>query len=100
MVASINTKDAVPHATRGLQGVLMTGDSEVREAFTNHFETPLGGESAICETAMPCFRQAAAGRQIDTEGYGCPPGLEEVMHASKLRAAMRRGEVTRWRPPL
>eukprot|EP00955_Chlamydomonas_euryale_P082694 363759-Chlamydomonas_euryale.AAC.13 len=45
MVAGNNTKDAVPRATQGPQGVLMTGDSK---AFTNHLETLLRGESHIC----------------------------------------------------
>eukprot|EP00955_Chlamydomonas_euryale_P061441 358031-Chlamydomonas_euryale.AAC.13 len=65
MVAGKNTRDAVPIAMQGCQGVLMTGDSGVREAFTNHLERLLGGKSDICETAM--LRQAASGRQIDTE---------------------------------
>eukprot|EP00955_Chlamydomonas_euryale_P077851 363045-Chlamydomonas_euryale.AAC.5 len=38
-----NTKDAVPRAIRCPQGVLMTGDSGVRGAFTNHFKTLWGG---------------------------------------------------------
>ena len=86
MVAGRNTKDAIPRAMRGPQGVLMTGDSGVREAFTDHFETLLGGESDICETAMQWLRQAAAGRQIDTEvaeAYGRPPDLEEVQACIK-----------------
>eukprot|EP00955_Chlamydomonas_euryale_P013366 144254-Chlamydomonas_euryale.AAC.4 len=43
---------------------------------------------------------AAARRQIVakvTEGYGRPPGLEEVNVC--IHAAMRRREMTRWRPP-
>eukprot|EP00955_Chlamydomonas_euryale_P080264 363402-Chlamydomonas_euryale.AAC.5 len=77
----------------GSQGVLIIGDSGVREAFTNYFETLLGGESDICETAMRWLRQAAAGRQIDcevSEGYGRPPDLEEVhacIKALRSRAA-------------
>eukprot|EP00955_Chlamydomonas_euryale_P048799 354078-Chlamydomonas_euryale.AAC.5 len=104
----VTLKDAVPRALQGPQGVLVTGDSGVREAFTNHFETLLGGESDICETAMQWLRQAAAGRQIYAElaeGYGSPPDLPpdhtgseavvrvdgEVGRSFTVEAAVRQG---------
>eukprot|EP00955_Chlamydomonas_euryale_P072032 361271-Chlamydomonas_euryale.AAC.5 len=60
------TKDTVPCAMRGSQGLLMALNFGVREAFTSHSDILFGAESNICETAMQQLKQAAAGRHIDS----------------------------------
>eukprot|EP00955_Chlamydomonas_euryale_P052726 355253-Chlamydomonas_euryale.AAC.1 len=82
--------------------MLTTGDSGVQEAFTNHFETLLGGKIDICETAMQCLGFSLGRRLLDDRltlrwlrAMVAHQTYKRCMRALRLSAAMRHREVTR-----